>query len=424
MTSATAGTRLAAVANQRRQQRKQQKNAANETETNITQSGKGVSAVNSQQQQQQKIGLAQAPTASTYDDSTVSSYGSFFSVSTDTDRQSKENRGRYQQKLGLGLTCTTTESTACDDSTISSVGDWSSIKKNQGQFVSPPMTILSPSKKNLTSNNIPSSSNARRLRNSKLRGGTRSSSDSSSVAPSTMKPNSKVGNTSSNSSKISSTTPQNHTMHLCKTPKYNNLSNSKQAKLNSDSSMVSFAVTTTTATQTQDQIRRLTLERESLQSDVALYKRKLQNALESNTKNVNARDALILELEEKIESLAAELKQKEGDANLVTLQVREMERLVAVDDERKRSLHRKELKAVQKELENAEEELARAKKSNKELMNEKDSLESKGNELCKVLQQVEEERSSMKSRVAKYSEQLSKVQMECEVSSSRLNDDR
>lgn len=188
--------------------------------------------------------------------------------------------------------------------------------------------------------------------------------------------------------------------------------------------MVSFAVTTTTATQTQDQIRRLTLERESLQSDVALYKRKLQNALESNTKNVNARDALILELEEKIESLAAELKQKEGDANLVTLQVREMERLVAVDDERKRSLHRKELKAVQKELENAEEELARAKKSNKELMNEKDSLESKGNELCKVLQQVEEERSSMKSRVAKYSEQLSKVQMECEVSSSRLNDDR
>lgn len=176
--------------------------------------------------------------------------------------------------------------------------------------------------------------------------------------------------------------------------------------------MVSFAVTTTT---TQDQIRRLKLERDNLQSDVALYKRKLQNALESNAKNANAQDALILRLEDKIEILSTELKQKEGDAHTAALQAREMEKLVSVDDERKRSLHRRELKAVQSELEKTEEELARTKKWNKDLISEKESLESKGNELCKVMRQLEEERSNMKSRVTKYSEQLSKVQMECEV---------
>jgi hypothetical protein len=406
MSSATAGTRLAAVANQRRQQRKQLKNAATENNNNYynksDQTGKEISTINSQH----KIGLTQALTASTFDDSTVSSHGSFFSASTGTDRESKENICKRQPKLSL--TCTTTETTACDESTISSVGDWSSQKKNQGQFSSPPMTILSPSKK-ILSNNIQSSTNARRLRNSKLRGGRYSSDDS--VAPSNT-PSSNAGKIASKSSVVSSTTMNNNTMHLCKTPKYNNLSHSKQAKMNSDSSMVSFVATTTN---TQDQIRQLTLERENLQSDVALYKRKLQNAIESNTKNAAAQDALILGLEDKIESLSAEVKQKEGDALMATLQAREMEKLVAVDDERKRSLHRRELKAVESELKKAEEELARAKKLNEHLISEKESLESKGNELCKVLQQVEEERSNMKSRVTKYSEQLSKVQMECEV---------
>lgn len=403
MSSAIAGTRLAAVANQRRQQRKQLKNIV--PEKNNTQRGREMNNINSQQ----KIGLTQATTASTFDDSTVSSRGSFFSMSTSTDRESKENRGRRQQKLSLK--CTTTQSTACDESTISSGESWSSMKKNQGQFNSPPMTILSPSKK-ILSNNIPSSTNARRLRNTKLRGG-KSSSEGSIVVPTTT-PSSKVSHASSNASALSTSTPKTNTMHLCKTPKYNNLSNSKQAKVDSDSSMVSFAVTTT-KTSSQDQIHQLTLERENLQSDVALYKRKLQSALDSSTMNATAQDSLIRNLEDKIEFLSAELKQKEGDVMMAALQAREMEKLVAVDDERKRSLHRKELKAMHNELENAQQELARAKELNKDLLAEKESLESKGNELCKVLQQVEEERGHMKSRVTKYSEQLSKVQMECEV---------
>jgi len=441
MSSAMAGTRLAAVANQRRQQRKQLKNAA--TETNNTPKGKEMNAV---VDPQQKIGLSRAPTASTFDDSTVSSHGSFFSASTGT---SKENKGgKYQQKLGLK--CTTTESTTFefDESTVSSAGEWSSEKMSHGNNVTtkPPMMILSPSNRSNVNNNT-SSANANtrsRLRTSKLRVGRTlpnspevtsvpsnskvgKASSNSSVVSSTI-PKSRVGRTSSNSSVASSTASKNITMHQCKTPKR---SNSKQPT-NRDSSAVSFAVTTSTVqaedqirrlTQeretAQDQIRRLTLEREHLQSDIAQYKRKLQKATDSNTKNINAKDDIIVALEDRIESLAAELEQKEGEALMATLQSREMEKLVAEDGERKSSLHRKELKAVQNELGQTMEELARAKKLNNELITEKESLESKGNELCKVLQQVQEERSNMKNRVTQYSEQLSKVQMECEVCTTR-----
>jgi hypothetical protein len=436
MSSAMAGTRLAAVANQRRQQRKQLKNAA--TETNNTAKGKEMNTVDPQQ----TIGLSRAPTASTFDDSTVSSHGSFFSASTGT---SKENKGgKYQHKLGLK--CTTTESTTFefDESTVSSAGEWSSEKMSRGNNVTttPPMMILSPSNRSNVINNT-SYANANissRLRTSKLRVGRTlpnspevtsvpsnskigTASSNSSVVSSTI-PNSRVGRTSSNSSVASSTISKNSTTHQCKTPKR---SNSKQPP-NRDTSAVSFAVTTTSSqtkdqmrrlTQeretAQDQIRRLTLEREHLQSDVAQYKRKLQKATDSNTKNINAKDDIIVALEDRIESLAAELEQKEGEALMATLQSREMEKLVAEDGERKSSLHRKELKAVQSELDATMEELARAKRLNNELITEKESLESKGNELCKVLQQVQEERSNMKSRVTQYSEQLSKVQMECEV---------
>lgn len=412
MSSSFAGSRLAAVANQRRQQRKQQKNAATENNAPSTVS---YSSKNTSIHEESKISHANnrhrtnttstASTVSIFDDSTVTSESSLFSLSTGTtNRENKENSGKYQQKLGL--ICTTTESMTFDESTVSSAGDWSAKKMNRGQPSTPPMTILSPSKKTTTNINIrapadtvgskptmvetPSSN--RRIRNSKLRG----------------------GRILSNNTEIPSATPKSNTVYICKTPKYNNLSNSNQRKLNNDNSMVSLATSETN----QEQIRHLTLERDNLQSDVALCRRKLLNAIDSNAKATTERDAVIRDLESKLKKLSQELEKKTGEALMATLQAREMEQLVAVDDERKRSLHRKELNAVQSELDRTLDELARAKHVNEELIDEKKSLESKGHELCKVLQQVEEERSNMKSRVKKYSEQLSKVQMECEVSLS------
>jgi hypothetical protein len=374
------------------------------------------------QRKQQQLSENDHKVASNDSDASGGTAGVGLRGDENVQREDKQNKDKCQPQLDLA--CATTLSTTFDDSTVSSK-DFSKSSRDSWriQYASrgpsqppsqvttsnesfnfagamPPRSISCHPKVSENNNKsvtiCTSSTTPRRINlgpnhNKQRRDGTELT----------------VNTTSMNHSEITKT-PKNN--NLSATPKHNTYTPSKQIISNDDSFSVMSAVTTL------EQVKVLTEERDKFRSDVALFKGKLNNALEKKAAANQEKENAVRDYEGRLMKQAKELELAKAQKQYAEYQLKVMEKRMNEHTDDKVLSLREEVKSVSCKMKESLEELARVQQHNHILKKKKDLVETRENALKNELKQVKEDRNRMRSWMNESSERLQHMQIECQVS--------
>jgi chromosome segregation ATPase len=387
-----ASTRFAMEASKRRRQRKQQQlsesdrqEASNDRFTSGGTAGVGLRGDENVQREdkqnkdkfQPQVDLACAPTLSiTFDDSTVSSKD-FSKSSSDSWRIQYASREPSQHPSQV-----TTSNESFNLAGAMSISCDSKKSENNNKSATICTSSSTPRHRNLGPNN-----------NKLRRDGTELKLT--------------LNTTSLNHSEIANTPKKNN---LSATPKHNTYPTPKQCISNDDSFLVMSAVTTL------EQVKVLTEERDKYRSDVALFKGKLNIALEKKAAANQEKENAIRDFEGRLMKQAKELELAKAQKQYAEYQLKVMEKKMNEHTDEKVSSLRDEVKSVNYKMKESLEELARVQQHNNILKKKKDLVETKENALKNELKREEEDRNQMRSRMNENSERLQRMEIECQVS--------
>jgi hypothetical protein len=210
-------------------------------------------------------------------------------------------------------------------------------------------------------------------------------------------------NTNSLNSSVIANTPKKNILGV--TPKYNDATMPAQNTLNDDSFSVMSAVTTL------EKMKILTKERDKYRSDVAIFKRKLNIALEKKT-------AIDEEKKHALSKLEKELELTKAQKQYAEYQLKLMEKKMNEHTDAKVSSLRNEMKSVNSKLHESLEELARVQQLNRYLGGEKGRVETREKALKDELKKAENDRFYMQNKMKESSKRWEHMEIEFQVSPS------
>ncbi|KAL3822586.1 hypothetical protein ACHAXA_011505 [Cyclostephanos tholiformis] len=322
--------------------------------------------------------------------------------------QPEYNENKNVCRQPRGLACDRTSSLTFDDSTVSSK-DFSWLTENSGKrgLTQPPTlitampsrSILCQSKKSehdsktamtYKPSTTPRHSNIGLLHNTMGKPGT-----------------STVDTTSLNRTDIANT-PRNNSGSA--TPKHKNITTPKQNKFHGDSLSVISAVTTL------EKMKILTEERDKCRADIAMFKRKLNTAIEKKNTATQEKEQAIQDFEGRLSRLEKELELTKAQKQYADYQLKVMEKKMNEHTDEKVSSLTKELNHIKNKLKESSVEFAKVQQFNAHLKNEKDQAETREKTLKCELKKAEEDRKCMKNWLREGSENLQHMEKEYQVS--------
>lgn len=170
------------------------------------------------------------------------------------------------------------------------------------------------------------------------------------------------------------------------------------------------------AVTTLEQVKVLTEERDKFRSDVALFKGKLNNALEKKAAAIQQKENAVCDYEGRLMKQAKELELAKAQKQYAEYQLKVMEKKMNEHNDDKVLSLREEVKSVSCKMKESLDELARVQENNHILKKKKDLVETRENALKNELKQVKEDRNRMRSWMNESSERLQHMQIECQVS--------
>lgn len=204
-------------------------------------------------------------------------------------------------------------------------------------------------------------------------------------------------------------TPRKNAQSL--TPKHVNITTPKQNILHEDSSSVISAVTNL------EKMKILTEERDKCRADIAMFKRKLNTAVEKKNAAIQEKEHAVLDFEGRLSRQEKELELTKAQKQYSDYQLKLMEKKMNEHiDERVASLT-KEMYRTKTKLNESSVELARVQRVNVNLNDEKHQVETREKALKCELKKAEEERNRMENWMRESTEHLQHVEKECQVSS-------
>lgn len=446
----SSASRLSKVANQRRRLRKERL-AASKTNSDNDQGATTPREVRGNDLgKSEKAPLACAPTEScTFDDSTISSAGTWFpgGQSTIAD-ESESSFNDVQAMLGEEscnfappmtiLSPTTAEKSKKDASTPKAKPNKAPNNDSKPAVV----RITTPRQKKLSSY---------QAAKQRLRGGAwsvSSGSTKSSVVTITTASIHEMTSKNKDPASVQETTPKNKCRtprHKNTTPKHKNDSASTPLYVDTCSTPRNSNISTprtsdgnnpppSPSSATPEQVMLMKIERNKLRADVTTFRRKLQSANESKDTALKEKNDTIMELENKLQHVTKEmekalldlegrLKSKSKELELsksqtrcAKMQTQETEQKMHTETKLKDTTYQKKLQGVERKLQETTEELCRVNNLLKEMTSERYGVEKESQTLKQQLLEMKKRKDEVEDNWNECLDKLDKMELEYEVS--------